>query len=87
MDALGLTPVTEYLDSFQLPSYPSILNEITNNNADPNRKFDWVQSIAMIKRVFGIDILIGFDIFPDPANRTRNRIVLGTPETETVLPL
>lgn len=77
MDELGLQPVLDYLSVFQLPDYPSILNEMVGNIPDPNRKFDWVTTIAVIKRVFGIDILVGFDIFPDPQNKTTNRLVLG----------
>lgn len=87
MDELGLQPVSDYLSIFQLPSYPSILNEAVGKITDFQRKFDWVTTIAIIKRTFGIDILVGFDVFPDPQNRTSNRLVLGTPETETVLPL
>lgn len=86
MDASGLKPVLNYLSKMHLPSYPSILNkEIGAENAP--EAFDWIQSVAAIKRMFGADVIVGFDVFPDPTNRTRNRIVLGTPETDSVLPL
>lgn len=88
MDKLGLQPVIDYLKKFRLPSTPTILN-VTDNHVVQylNYSFDWVQSIAVIKKQFGGDLIIGFDIFPDPTNRTIMRIVVGTPETETILPL
>lgn len=86
MDANGLRPVFNYLSKLNLPNYPSILNKETISDTPPI-EFDWIQSVAAIKRIFGADVIIGFDIFPDPTNRTRNRIVLGTPETDSVLPL
>lgn len=86
MDALGLQPVVDYLRLFNLPPYPSILIGYVEPNKTAN-KFNWIKSIALIKKIFGGDILIGFDIFPDPTNRTLNRLVLGTPETTSLLPL
>lgn len=86
MDANGLRPVVNYLSKLNLPSYPSVLQEEIAADKSPP-KLDWIQSVAAIKRIFGADVIIGFDIFPDPTNRTRNRIVLGTPETDSVLPL
>lgn len=86
MDANGLRPVVNYLSKLHLPSYPSVLYEEITADKSP-AKLDWIQSVAAIKRIFGADVIIGFDIFPDPTNRTRNRIVLGTPETDSVLPL
>lgn len=83
MDSLGLQPIIDYLRLFHLPSFPSIVKKQKNGS----HEFRWVTSIAEIKRTIGLDVVFGFDIFPDPANRTRNRIVLGTPETNSVLPL
>lgn len=87
MDSLGLQPVIEYLEMFHLPDYPSILDKDVNSNKTTDENFDWIESIALIKKYFGMDVIIGFDIFPDPTNRTSNRIVLGTPETTALLPL
>lgn len=86
MDANGLRPVFKYLSKLHLPNYPSILYKEIDADKAP-AQFDWIYSVAAIKRIFGADVIIGFDIFPDPTNRTRNRIVLGTPETDSVLPL
>lgn len=86
MDAIGLQPVIDYLRMFHLPEYPSII-DTNNNQEDSSFQFDWIRSIAEIKRTIGMDILFGFDIFPDPSNRTNNRIVIGSPEADSVLPL
>ena len=89
MDAIGLQPVIDYLRIFHLPEFPTFIDEKNGNNEENHDsfKFDWIRSIADIKRTIGMDILFGFDIFPDPSNRTRNRIVIGAPDTNTVLPL
>lgn len=86
LDSIGLQPVIDYLAMIKLPEIPSIL---ANATVDMKSKidFDWVQSVALIKKLFGADVLIGFDIFPDPTNRSANRIVLGTPESGSILPL
>lgn len=83
MDTLGLRPLLDYLTLVGLPEVPSILR----NNTDYENKFDWVKTLASIKKVFSADVIFGFDIFPDPSNRTINRLVLGTPESSSVLPL
>lgn len=91
MDAVGLQPVIDYLRLFHLPEFPSLIDDSHNkNNNEESRKsvqFDWIRSIAEIKRTIGMDIIFGFDIFPDPSNRTRNRIVIGAAEMDSVFPL
>lgn len=88
MDKMGLQPVIDYLKKFRLPSTPTILNVTENHFVNYlNYSFDWVQSISVIKKQFGGDLIIGFDIFPDPTNRTTMRMVVGTPESDTILPL
>uniref|UniRef100_A0A182ME88 Peptidase M13 N-terminal domain-containing protein n=1 Tax=Anopheles culicifacies TaxID=139723 RepID=A0A182ME88_9DIPT len=88
MDRLGYEPVLKYLKQFQLPPYPSFLN-VTDAGESPVFKgydFDWVQSLAKIKQLLGMDIFIGFDVYPDPRHRDYNRLVLGTPESGSDLP-
>lgn len=88
MDKIGLQPVIDHLKKFRLPSTPTILNVTENSYVNYlNYSFDWVQSIGVIKKQFGGDLIIGFDIFPDPQNRTTMRIVVGTPESDSILPL
>ena len=85
MDALKYKPLLYYLNQFGLPKYPTFLNLTPFDYG--TYKFDWIKSIVQIKRILGMDILIGFDVFPDPLDRDVNRLVVGTPETETELPL
>lgn len=88
MEKLGLQPVIDYIKKFRLPSTPTILNITENQYMNYlNYSFDWVQSIAILKKYFGRDLIIGFDIFPDPTNRSTMRIAVGTPESDTILPL
>lgn len=83
MNKLGLEVVAEYLAEFYLPRFPTILN-VTDNS---RYKFDWVKSVATIKKRFEADLIIGFDVFPDPMDRSINRIALGAPESGSMLPL
>lgn len=88
MEEMGLQPVEDFLKKFHLPSTPTILNITENNFVNYlNYTFDWIESIAIIKKLFGSDLIIGFEIFPDPTNRSTKRIVVGTPEPDTILPL
>lgn len=50
-------------------------------------KFDWIKSIVRIKRSLGVDKLIGFDVFPDPKNRSVKFLAIGSPSQENDLPL
>lgn len=85
MDSLGLRPVTKYLKMYNLPEIPAFLN-LTGVNYD-TYNFDWITSIVKVKRSLGADLLIGFDVFPDPVNRSVNRVAIGTPESSSELPL
>lgn len=84
MNKLGLKVILKYLTEFNLSKFPIILN-VTK----PSKyyKFNWIQSVALIKKIFEADLIIGADIFPDPSNRSINRIAIGTPESGTMLPL
>ncbi|XP_053669147.1 neprilysin-2 [Anopheles marshallii] len=88
MDRLGYEPVLKYLKQFNLPPYPSILNvtDVAESPVFKGYDLDWVQSLAKIKQLLGMDIFIGFDVYPDPRHRDYNRLVLGTPESGSDLP-
>ncbi|XP_052865910.1 neprilysin-1 [Anopheles cruzii] len=88
MDRLGYEPIYKHLKKFHLPPYPSILN-VTNTTKSSDFEgygFDWIRSLAKIKQLLGMDIFIGFDVYPDPQHRDYNRLVLGTPESGSDLP-
>ncbi|GAB0092734.1 neprilysin [Sergentomyia squamirostris] len=84
MDKLGLQPIYKYLKMFNLPIIPTILN-ITDVDYS-TYTFDWIKSVAAIKRYFGMDVMIGFDLMPDPENRSVFRMAIGTPEMDTGIP-
>lgn len=95
MDNLQMEPLLHLLKQLQLPFIPESFNvtlserlkQIFNNNNNPRTTFNWITSVVRIKQYLGMDLIIGFDIFPDPINRTIKRIAFGTPETDSALPL
>lgn len=88
MDALGLQPVIDYLRVFALPTVPRIFNISVNASlVRPAEPFNWVRTVAIIRRTLGSDMLIGFDIIPNPTNRTEKLLAFGAPETGSMLPL
>lgn len=91
LEVREMEPLVHFLNEFKLPLIPSGLNiTLSPENAkkyETKEKFNWLESMVMIKKHLSMDLIIGFDIFPDPFNRTINRIALGTPETDSALPL
>lgn len=91
LDKRELEPLIKYLRIFELPLLPSGFNvslpATVFRKYGEDEKFDWLRSLVLIKKNLGMDLVVGFDIFPDPVNRTINRIALGTPETDSALPL
>lgn len=83
MDKIGLQPIFDYLKEFHLSDFPQLMNVSIGNV----HTFNLIDSLATVKKLFGTDYIVGFDIFPDPANRSINRIALGSPETGSLLPL
>lgn len=84
MDTLGLQPILDYLQQFKLPKYPSIIDKAIGKDVSAADEFDWIVTAAEIKRITTADSIVGFDIFPEPTDRSRNRIVLGVPETGSI---
>lgn len=91
LDDLEMTPIIKYFREFKLPLYPKALNVTANTEdlkeEDQKLKFNFINSIVQIKRVLTMDVIVGFDVFSDPFNGTVNRIVVGTPEAGSPLPL
>ncbi|XP_060649014.1 endothelin-converting enzyme 2 isoform X2 [Drosophila nasuta] len=91
LDQRNLEPLVAYLQRFKLLLLPSAFNLTFSSSSryameSTNASFNWLDSIVAIKRHLSMDLIIGFDVFPDPFNRTINRIALGTPETESAFP-
>lgn len=88
MDSLGLQPIIDYLRVFALPTVPRIFNISVNATlVRPAEPFDWIRTVAIIRRTLGSDMLIGFDTVPNPTNRTVKMLAFGAPETGSMLPL
>ncbi|XP_031634015.1 neprilysin-11-like [Contarinia nasturtii] len=83
MDALGLKPALQYLRSFHLPNYPSVTLEMFQSNAS-NANFDWIESVAEIKKVTGVDIIIGFSFLPDFKNHSISKILFSMPSQKSI---
>lgn len=82
-DKLHFSPLFRFLKEYNLPKIPTMI-------IDPQAmdvQFDWVKSIVKIKKSLGVDKLIGFEIFPDPKNRSDKYLALGSPTQESDLPL
>ncbi|KAL5276353.1 Nep5 family protein [Megaselia abdita] len=90
LDDLEMEPILKYFKDFKLPLNPKALNVTANSEDfkgdDQKLKFNFINSIAQIKKVLTMDVIIGFDVFSDPLNGTINRIVVGTPESGSPLP-
>ena len=89
MNRAKFKPIFKLLKEFKLPMLPSILNhsDIVDTSSEQTEPFNWIETLVRIKLAMGMDVLIGFDIFPDPANRSINKIAVGTPESGSPLPL
>lgn len=83
IDKLQFDPLFRYLKDYKLPKVPSLIIDPTARDV----QFDWIKSIVKIKRSLGADKLIGFEIFPDPKNRTQQYLAIGSPSQENDLPL
>ncbi|XP_073814712.1 M13 family metallopeptidase neprilysin 5 [Musca autumnalis] len=85
-----MEPLVYFLKEFKLPLIPRGLNVTLSPDSakkyNTTQPFNWLDTIVLIKKHLGMDLIFGFDIFPDPLNRTVNRIALGTPETDSALP-
>jgi len=82
-DKLEYESIFKLLKSYNLPKIPTMIT----SPADIDYKFDWIKSIVKIKRSLGADKLIGFEIFPDPKNRTQKYLAIGSPSPDSDLPL
>lgn len=48
--------------------------------------FDWLTTVAQIKRKYGLDILLRLQELPDPHKPNKTRLYVGQPEQEEVMP-
>ncbi|XP_032593504.1 endothelin-converting enzyme 2 [Drosophila grimshawi] len=91
LDERDLEPLVNYLQKFKLLVMPSVFNLTLSSGSKysmdvVNFTYNWLDTIVAIKLHLSLDLMIGFDVFPDPLNRTLNRIALGTPESDSAFP-
>lgn len=89
LDSLGVQPVIDFLASVGLPALPTFLNITKDSNTTSTPvpyKFAWLQTIIKVKKKMGMDVLIGFDIFPDSKNNSLKRLALGEPSDAEAIP-
>nr|XP_029723125.1 neprilysin-11-like isoform X2 [Aedes albopictus] len=69
----GYTAVRELLKELGLPLIPSLLS---STKISEKFGFDWVSSVAKIRRTLGLNVLVGLSIEPDYRDWNRNRLTL-----------
>lgn len=86
MDMVGYAPVETFMQKIGFPAVPLffVANKVQLRQ---RRQVDAARLLGRIKRYYGKDILIGWDVYPDPRNRTAFRMAVGTPEASGGLPL
>lgn len=81
MNEIGLQPVIDYLRMVRLPALPSFIAPTFKNTS---LEFDWIRSIAEVKRTTGINVLFGFDV--TMFNQTNTYIGIGDPKMNSFFP-
>ncbi|XP_055301165.1 endothelin-converting enzyme homolog [Sitodiplosis mosellana] len=78
----GKKLVEEYLSKrFGLPDILSMIIEGKSISFDG---FDWITTIAKVKKTLDIDIIFEFDIIPHPTNVNQKEFKFGKPASEAV---
>lgn len=63
-DRLKIKPLQDFLTKLKLPIIPTLMYNSENSEIsnETESKFDWIFSIVHMKRLTGIDKLIGFEV-------------------------
>lgn len=79
-----ITWIAEYLKKLDFPYYP---DEILSKNAKASSMIEnkWIESIAKIKSLTGLDLIIGFKNTPDHRKLFHNFLYLGLPRKDSLL--
>lgn len=95
MDSVGYEPVETFMQKIGFPAVPQFFTDVppskrnkdSSNSDNGGGVVSAGKLLGRIKRYYGKDILIGWDVYPDPRNRTAFRMAVGTPEPNGGLPL
>ncbi|XP_043288192.1 endothelin-converting enzyme homolog [Venturia canescens] len=77
LDSLGLLPLFQTLKDLDLPATPAAMS---------GKRGNVVQQMARVRKVMKKDVFVGFDVGPDPRNKSRNIIYLDMPSSSSPLP-
>lgn len=80
-----MTIIAEYLTKLDIPFCPNGIGAKNNTTDSSMNKRGWVKTIANVKRLIGLDSIIGFDILPDPTNRHHHHVFFGARRAFTLL--
>ncbi|XP_018348691.1 PREDICTED: neprilysin-11-like [Trachymyrmex septentrionalis] len=69
VNELDLSPLFDLLKFLNLPMVPFVTNKTTN----------YVEQLASVKRILGLDIFFDFGVIPDPKNQSKNILYLHLP--------
>ncbi|KYN01734.1 Endothelin-converting enzyme 1 [Cyphomyrmex costatus] len=64
-----LSPLFDLLKLLNLPMVPFVTNKTTN----------YIEQLASVKRTLGYDIFFGFEVIPDPRNKSKNILYFHLP--------
>ncbi|KAM0727351.1 Neprilysin-1 [Formica fusca] len=77
INELDLFPLFDLLELLNLPLIPAAFTNETTN---------YVEQMARVKRILGLDIFFGFRIMSDPRNHSNNLIYFDTPDHSNPFP-
>lgn len=77
--------IAEYLQKLDFPYCPDGIRAAKNANVPSMIESEWIESVAKIKSLTGLDTITGSVIIPDPINQSRNFIHLGVPRKVSLL--
>lgn len=77
INELDLSPLFDLLELLNLPLIPAAVTNKTTN---------YVEQMARVKKILGLDIFFGFRVMSDPRNNSRNLIYFDTPDHYSPFP-
>lgn len=90
MNKAGFAAVANLMRKIGFPAVPRFFTNSSPGTATRGQRNNGTATaklLGRIKRFYGKDIMIGWDVYPDPRNRSSYRMAVGTPETSGGLPL
>lgn len=81
---MGFSVLYKYLAEAQLPQIPSLFTKSEAEIMD--FQFDWLKMDATIKKLFSMDVFIGFAVDSNNFNKSENVMYIGVPGNYCPLP-